>query len=65
MPVIMPSPPSTVILVIGIILLFFLPIVGLILIIYYIVERSNYNLQITEMYNQELQAANNEKIERL
>ena len=61
----MPSPPSTVILVIGIILLFFLPIVGLILIIYYIVERSNYNLQITEMYNQELQAANNEKIERL
>ena len=65
MPIIMPSPPSTVLLVIGIILLFFLPIVGLILIIYYIVERSNYNRQVTKMYYQELQATNNEKIERL
>ena len=65
MPVMLPNQPSTVLLVIGIILLFFLPIIGLILITYYIVERSNYNRQVTKMYYQELQVTNNEKIERL
>ena len=65
MPIMMPNPPTPVLLIIGIILLSFLPLVGLILIIYYIIERSNYNRQVIKMYNQELQATNNEKIEKL
>ena len=65
MPVIMPHPQTIALLAIGIILLFLLSIVGLILTIYYIVEKSNYNQQVTKMYNQELQVAINEKIERL
>ncbi|MBO6072580.1 hypothetical protein J6P59_02920 [bacterium] len=60
-----PQPPSSAALIFGIILLFIIPIVGLILIIYYIVAKSNYNRAINEYYGQQQAQANHEPTERL
>ena len=65
MPVMMPTPPSTATLVFGIILLFIFPIIGLILIIYYIVKKSDYDRMIIEINNLQSQQNNNEEIRRL
>ena len=62
MSVMVPNPPSTALLAIEIIILFFMPIVGLILMIYYMVEKGNYNRQVTQMYNQELQTLTTKKL---
>lgn len=60
-----PTPPSVAILVFGIILLFILPIVGLIMIIYYIVAKSSYNHDINEYYGQQKQLQGKESLERI
>lgn len=60
-----PEPPSTAALVFGIIFLFIIPLLGLILIIYYIVAKSNYNRAINEYYGQQIQQSHQETLERL
>lgn len=65
MPAIIPNPPSTATLIFGIILLFFFPIIGIILIVYYMIKKSEYNRLMIELSNQRLQQNNNERIERL